>query len=568
MSPESPMERKLKREIAARKEAEKLLEQKSYELYHANQQLNLALKQLQKQTSQDLHKFEFEEHIDSTLIYFGRAFLSRTLDSALLTTLLDRLTQSPVIEHVFLQLSPDQVDGLVGNQLGVSELATIQPYVEVPHWQHDHLCLPLMVERLAAGHLVFATHPDNIERDFIVKQLSLVGELLCSALSRQLIMKRQDESRKRAEESEKATKEFVAMINHELRTPLNGLLGSAELLSDTPLDPEQLSYLTNLQHSGDMLRVIINDLLDFSKMNAGMMQLILTQFRWQDLEHTLNGIFSPKAREKKIEFVVNTRGEFPTYWIGDVERINQILVNLVGNAIKFTHRGAVTVAARWVDEQLLLRISDTGIGIPLAAHDTLFDPFTQVDRSSSRQYEGTGLGLAICKNLVELMNGSIDFSSVEGEGTEFFVSIPLQVGTQDARVPVYEGRPSRSQQPPLPERAILVVDDIRMNQLVINQMLKKVNLTPDNCENGIEAIKAVESKPYDLIFMDCRMPGMDGFDATERLRESGFGMPIIALTAATTLEERARCMACGMNDILTKPYTATELDAILNKWLS
>lgn len=562
------MERKLKREMAARKEAEKLLEQKSYELYQANQQLNLALKQLQKQTLQDLQKFEFEEHIDSTLIYFGRAFLSRALDSTLLATFIERLIQTPVITSVFLQLSPDQVDGLVENQLGNIELSLIQPYMEVPHWQQDYLCLPLMVERLSAGHMVFEIHSENIEREFMVKQLSLVGELLCSALSRQMIMKRQVESRKRAEESEKATKEFVAMINHELRTPLNGLLGSAELLADTLLDAEQQSYLTNLQHSGDMLRVIINDLLDFSKMNAGMMQLIMTQFRWQDLQNTLYGIFTNKAREGGIEFVIESRGEFPAYWIGDVERINQILVNLVGNAIKFTHTGEVKVLARWINDRLLLRITDTGIGIPFESHATLFDPFTQVDRSSSRQYEGTGLGLAICKNLVELMQGDIDFSSVEGEGTEFFVSIPLEIGSRELKVPMYESRPLRVSPDALRRHSILVVDDIRMNQLVINQMLKKVNLTPDNCENGAQAIEAVENKPYDLIFMDCRMPEMDGFDATERLRKSGFNMPIIALTAATTLEERERCLQCGMNDILTKPYTALDLDAILNKWLS
>ncbi|MBL4238089.1 ATP-binding protein [Vibrio fluvialis] len=568
MSSESPMERKLKREMAARKEAEKLLEQKSYELYQANQQLNLALKQLQKQTSQDLQKFEFEEHIDSTLIYFGRAFLSRALDSNLLATFIERLIQTPVITSVFLQLSPDQVDGLVENQLGNIELSLIQPYMEVPHWQQDYLCLPLMVERLSAGHMVFEIHSENIEREFIVKQLSLVGELLCSALSRQMIMKRQVESRKRAEESEKATKEFVAMINHELRTPLNGLLGSAELLADTLLDAEQQSYLTNLQHSGDMLRVIINDLLDFSKMNAGMMQLIMTQFRWQDLQNTLYGIFTNKAREGGIGFVIESRGDFPAYWIGDVERINQILVNLVGNAIKFTHTGEVKVLARWINDRLLLRITDTGIGIPFESHATLFDPFTQVDRSSSRQYEGTGLGLAICKNLVELMQGDIDFSSVEGEGTEFFVSIPLEIGSRELKVPMYESRPLRVSPDILRQHSILVVDDIRMNQLVINQMLKKVNLTPDNCENGAQAIEAVENKPYDLIFMDCRMPEMDGFDATEILRKSGFNMPIIALTAATTLEERERCLQCGMNDILTKPYTALDLDAILNKWLS
>lgn len=444
MSGESPMERKLQRERAARKEAEKLLEQKSYELYQVNQQLNVALKQLQKQTSQDMQKFEFEEHIDTSLIYFGRAFLSRPLDSGLLSNFLERLSQSHVIEHVFLQLSPDQVVGLTDNQLGATELAGIQPYMEVPHWQQNTLCLPLMVERLSAGHMVFAIQAGNIEREFIVKQISLVGELFCSALSRQMMVKRQMEFCRRAEESEKSTREFVAMINHELRTPLNGLLGSTALLADTALNTCQQSYLSTLQRCGDMLHAIINDLLDFSKINAGMMQLVMSQFCWHDLETTLREHFTTQADEKGIRLTIETRNELTGRWVGDIERIKQILVNLVGNALKFTCQGEVNVSARWVGGQLLVRITDTGIGIPLAAHATLFEPFTQLGHVTLQRTEGTGLGLAICKKLLDLMGGDIDFSSVEGEGSAFFVSIPLQVAGTGTLVPVYESRTAKS----------------------------------------------------------------------------------------------------------------------------
>lgn len=196
-------------------------------------------------------------------------------------------------------------------------------------------------------------------------------------------LEREVELRKRAEASEKATKEFVAMINHELRTPLNGVLGSAELLSKTELGEEQQQYLSNLIHSGDLLRVIINDLLDFSKMNAGMMEIIDKAFAWKDLENALTGVFAAKAAEKRIHFSINKKLGIPEFLIGDFERITQILVNLIGNAIKFTNLGGVVLRVEWQNGYANFEVEDTGIGIPLEAQKALFDPFVQADRSTN-----------------------------------------------------------------------------------------------------------------------------------------------------------------------------------------
>ncbi|MDC5707202.1 ATP-binding protein [Vibrio europaeus] len=564
MDKDTPLERKLAREIAARKQAEALLEQKSLELYESNQHLKLVLTQLKRQTHSDLHKLEFEQHISEALIHFGRAFLSRTLDDGLIANLLERLTASSALSGVGLYTEPELMNSVIGNVFGSAQykdLSLVKPYAI---WHSNSLKLPIEVEHRIVGELTVDLTGEDIDREFVVNQLLLVAELLCSAISRQLIVTSNQEARARAEESERSTKEFVAMINHELRTPLNGLLGSAELLAGTPLDEEQQTLLSNLSHSGDLLRHIINDILDFSKMSAGMMQLIPSQFLWSEMREMVLGIFETKALEKGIGFEIIEENTIPTALIGDFERISQILINLVGNAIKFTSHGEVIVKAKWENENLLFAVSDTGIGISEESQTQLFTPFVQADRTAKRNFEGTGLGLAICKNLVELMSGEISLSSEIGKGSTFEVLLPLK---ETAEWTVSAGKAEQHPQfKPLEELSILVVDDIRMNQVIINQMLKKLSITPDMANNGLEAIKAFNSSKYDLVFMDCRMPEMDGFEATAYLREQAYTLPIIALTAGTTLEEREKCIQCGMDDILTKPYTAKDLKLMLEKW--
>ncbi|KLN64793.1 ATP-binding protein [Vibrio sp. VPAP30] len=564
MDKKSPLERKLAREIAARKQAEQLLEQKSLELYETNQHLELVLTQLKKQTHSDLHKLEFEQHINEALIHFGRAFLGRTLDDGLITNLLERLMASTALKQIGLFITPGLITTVIGNTFGSAvarDIELIKPYAI---WEQNTLKLPIEVEHEVVGELAVEVLNIDIEREFVVNQLLLVAELLCSAICRQLIITSNQEARARAEESERSTKEFVAMINHELRTPLNGLLGSAELLASTHLDEDQQTLLSNLSHSGDLLRHIINDILDFSKMSAGMMQLIPSQFQWEELKNMVYGIFETQAQEKGIRFEFHEQGGIPETFIGDFERINQILINLIGNAIKFTSKGEVVVSVKWDGDSLFISIVDTGVGISKEAQKQLFTPFVQADRTAKRNFEGTGLGLAICKNLIELMSGDISLFSEVGKGSRFDVRLPIKEASE--RV-AYKAKPqSKGQTRSLEQLSILVVDDIRMNQVIINQMLKKLSITPDLANNGLEAIKAFNTSYYDLIFMDCRMPEMDGFEATAYLREQEYTQPIIALTAGTTLEERDRCIQCGMDDILTKPYTAKDLKLMLEKW--
>jgi CheY-like chemotaxis protein len=345
---------------------------------------------------------------------------------------------------------------------------------------------------------------------------------------------------------------------------LNGLLGSAELIGETKLTSLQRELHTNLTQSGEMLRSIINDLLDFSKINAGMLALVETEFSWQSLELTIRSIFESKVAEKQLDFDVISTVPDSLVFTGDLDRIKQIFVNLISNAIKFTDVGSVSVKVSYEDGKLQWKVVDTGIGISEEAQKTLFNPFVQVDRSSSRSYEGTGLGLAICKQLIELMNGSIDLNSQPGHGTTFSVSIPLEGKrlTRDEKRNQLEEQDSKA----YANLKILVVDDIKMNQIVITKMLSKLGIFPDIATNGKEALLLAQKETYDVIFMDCRMPIMDGFEATRELRKLNYNKPIVALTAGTTREERETCFEVGMNDILPKPYTRNELHQALAKW--
>ncbi|HHF2918973.1 TPA: ATP-binding protein [Vibrio diabolicus] len=564
MTGSSSLERKLKREIESRKAAERLLEQKSFELYESTQQLSVALKKLELKSKKDLRKFEFEEKVDATLIKFGRTFLSSTFDEAMIASFIEQLTSNSIISAAYLHLDSTKLSSLRRHHFGHLQLRHENTIETVPNWQGENLHLPIIIDKQTVGELIFSVQLDQIDQSFISKQMELVSDLVHGVIGRHLSLEREVELRKRAEESEKATKEFVAMINHELRTPLNGVLGSAELLSRTQLGEEQRHYLNNLTQSGDLLRVIINDLLDFSKMNAGMMEIIDKVFAWEELEKAIMGVFSAKAAEKRIHFSIDKKLGIPEFLVGDLERITQILVNLVGNAIKFTHLGGVVLRVEWINGIAHFEVEDTGIGIPIEAQPSLFDPFVQVDRSAKRSFEGSGLGLAICKNLVDLMQGEISFESEERKGTTFKVSIPLKEGQAPGAA---EGELATIERSDLAGRSILVVDDIRMNQVIVTQMLKKLDITPDLKANGKEALEAVKNKDYELIFMDCRMPEMDGYEATMYLRESGFTHPIIALTAGTTIEERQKCIDSGMDDILTKPYTATDIEQIMCKWL-
>lgn len=559
--------KKVQREIASRKAAEALLEQKSLALFETNQKLALAVAQLEKSSAENLIKLEFQNQIDALLIRFGRVFLRTNLDEVILENFTQKLAENNLIRQCGLYIdAPEQLHltqacfGRLDAQQRNSNAQHPQPN---KHWQQDRLYLSLAINQEKLGGLCVEINAPELEHSFIERALLLVAELLCGAIHRQHTIYRNIESRKVAERSERSTRDFLAMINHELRTPLNGLLGTSELLNATALDDKQQMLMNNLIQSGELLRSIINDLLDFSKINSGMFTLIPSQFEPSALVSTLNSIFAHRAAEKGLVFSIDVSQHIPTMLRGDLERISQILVNLIGNAIKFTNDGSVRVVLDWQQDALQFRIQDTGIGINKNAQKKLFQPFTQVDRSSKRAYEGTGLGLAICQKLIALMQGSIALTSKEGQGTTFYGYIPLEEVRQPQQRPRH---PVTHHAETIAKLSVLVVDDILLNRVIIKEMLAKLAILPDIAVNGEEALALARKKDYQLIFMDCRMPVMDGFEATERLRAAQYQAAIIALTAGTTLEERKKCIDCGMNDILTKPYTAEDLRTMLEKW--
>ncbi|GAM66250.1 sensor/response regulator hybrid [Vibrio sp. JCM 19236] len=556
------LQRKLARETASRKQAEILLEQKSLELYESSQKLELVVAQLEESSAQNLIKLEFQQQVDALLIYFGKTFLNQQLDDVLLAKYVGRIKECAVIAHCSLTLLSDLNLGLKKNKFGCERTNTNE--ATKPSWNENTYSIPLVVNRKRIGVLSADIEPIEQDLEFIEKPLQLIADLLCGAVNRQHIILRNIESRKRAEESERATRDFLAMINHELRTPLNGLLGSSELLQMTQLNNHQQELVSNLSQSGEFLRVIINDLLDFSKISANMFTLLPRKFKLEALITTLKGIFETRAQEKSLQFEIKTEADFPASVEGDLERITQIFVNLIGNAIKFTDQGSVTLTLKWQAQKLAFQVEDTGIGISDEAQEKLFQPFIQAHDSSERNHEGTGLGLAICQQLVSLMGGDIKLESEPGKGTTFGGFIPLpDVKAEDAP----ELLPNNTNQAQeFAHLSVLVVDDIKMNQIIIKEMLSKLSIKPDITNNGIEALEAAKSKEYDIILMDCRMPEMDGFEATTKLRERAFKKPIIALTASTTKTERALCFDSGMDDVLTKPYRAADLLHLLTKW--
>ena len=559
MPSQAAIERKLKREKAARQAAEKLLEEKSLELFYANQKLEVALKQVEQRSEASFKRLELQQRVEKILIYFGRLFLRTNIDDVLLLDVVKQLDEISESIECSITLAPDTLPSLK-----LPSYVSGLPKVILEGDAHINTSIPIEVEQKQIGSINLIVSQSSVDMGFVHSQMSLVGELLSSSIYRNLITLRLVESKERAEASERATREFLAMINHELRTPLNGLLGSVELLADTKLTDSQKDLHQNLSQSGLMLRTIINDLLDFSKINAGMLELIDSEFRWYNIDSMLKSIFDHKTTEKQLNFSIDAQCLDDKIICADQERLTQVLVNLLGNAVKFTDRGHVHLNIEEENGNYVFRISDTGIGISDSAQEKLFQPFTQADRSSSRNYEGTGLGLAICKRLVELMGGSISLSSELGVGTVFKVVLPLNVETAEIHSQRVENGASASFD--LSTMKVLVVDDIKLNQVIITKMLSKLAISHDVAVNGVEAVDCARKRQYDLIFMDCRMPVMDGFEATRILRAEQYQNPIVALTAGTTREERQTCFDVGMDDILSKPYTAKDLVKTLTKW--
>jgi signal transduction histidine kinase/CheY-like chemotaxis protein len=362
--------------------------------------------------------------------------------------------------------------------------------------------------------------------------------------------------------------EFLANMSHEIRTPLNGIIGMVDILKTTPLSDQQSEFVHTVKSSATTLLELINDILDFSKIEAGKVEIEKISFSLVSILKELAMVMKPVADKKGLELSVYMDEDIKDGFLGDPVRIKQILYNLMGNAIKFTHKGNIEIRVEKIkqrssDVTLRLSIVDSGIGMSETAVAKLFQPFTQADASTTRKYGGTGLGLSISKGLVDLMKGKIGVKSTEGKGSTFWFEIPLLTTTV---VPAQQGS-TADHSFEMPSWKVLVAEDNQINQMVIREMLTRLGQEVTIASNGVEAVEKAQSENFDLIFMDVMMPEMDGLEATRTLRklESMKDIHIVALTANSMKGDREKCLDAGMNEYLSKPIQMQALKSMLLK---
>ncbi len=405
-------------------------------------------------------------------------------------------------------------------------------------------------------------------------------------LSTRTLLRQQYElahAKEEVEQASRAKSSFLATMSHEVRTPLNGVLGIINLLKDTPLTAEQAEYVETVRYSGETLLTMLNDILDFSKMEAGKFDLEDVSFETGRLVESVVNLMWSRAAEKGLMLEAEVEGNMPPFITTDPTRLRQILLNLVGNAIKFTDKGRVSIILRAVGDGaggdftdfpapgqslwLHFDVVDTGIGISEEARAKLFREFSQVDSSIARRYGGTGLGLSICQRIVALMGGRMGVESWPGQGSVFWFEIPARVASSDASITGYE---DTGDIPHLTPLNILLAEDNRVNQKVTAGLLEKFGHGVTIAEDGAEALEAVQKSAYDVILMDMQMPVVDGLQATRNIIALGgryANIPIIALTANALRGDDARCFAAGMVDYVSKPVRPVELFRALARQL-
>ena len=417
------------------------------------------------------------------------------------------------------------------------------------------------------------------KRYFEVKDAQIYGKknkaigklvLLHDITEHENIMTELRVSREKAEEANRAKSNFLANMSHEIRTPMNGVLGMIDLMKATKLDEDQKDNLEIMKDSAEALLTILNDILDYSKIEAQKMELENTNFNVKQIVQDIIKIFSFQASEKKINLLCDIDEEIPDMLLGDPLRLRQIINNLISNSVKFTSEGCIKVSiivTKKNSKEIVLRfiIRDTGIGIPKEKIKNLFNSFEQIDSSRTRKYGGTGLGLAIVKNLVELMKGSITVESEIDKGSRFTIDIPFKIAASAKNTQeMIEGLITDKFKDK--EINILLAEDNKVNQLIMKKMFRKNGWNIKIAKNGQEVLAELENNNFDIVFMDIQMPILDGYETTIEIRKKQINIPIIALTANAMEGERQKCLASGMNDFISKPVIYTKVIEIINKY--
>ncbi|MFY0255611.1 response regulator [Chitinophaga sp. 30R24] len=381
-----------------------------------------------------------------------------------------------------------------------------------------------------------------------------------------------DESQRQEKKLAAVKEQFLANMSHEIRTPMNAVLGFTHLLKSQPMNDKSREFVNAIENAGQSLLEIINDILDISKIESGMMRIEATSFSLRSVLHSVNTMFRPKAEEKQLQLTVTIDEDVPDILYGDMMRLTQVLVNLTSNAVKFTHEGEVHIHARkiWAEDnsvRILFTVSDTGIGIDADKLNSIFDRFNQAEASTTRKYGGTGLGLTIVKQLIELQNGFISVESKPGEGSIFKVELPYTLGESPAEED--NNYYSDNDLYPLhPDVRLLVAEDNKMNQNLLRHLLSSWQLQFKIVNNGKEVLQALDKQHFDLVLMDIQMPEMDGYTAVQAIRnERHSTIPIIAMTAHAMAGEREKCLQMGMNEYISKPIIEEELYKIIQVYI-